>query len=240
MRKVPCDVSFYEITCVFGNKFVGVEVMVEQNSFKPEFSRFKSFKRENGMVDGAETGVGDQPYGQFSGCGIVYGEEFVGYGYHHAAGAFDENNVVAFFELVASVVDDRKVNLAIVYAGGQLGRCGEAEYHRGSEAEPVFRQHSGAGEGAVGVDVLGMASVSGLDEFLSYDVFAFFCEQACEPCRAVCFTGIGVDACYEETFAHDVKWKDILKRGWRLVSEMSDAQFFSPGSLRRAMMKMGR
>ena len=240
LREVECHVSFDEIASVFGYKFVCVEVMVEKNSFKFEIPSFQGLKREDSMVDGPEAGVGDQPYREFAGYGVVYGEEVVGDRNHHASGAFDKNNVVAFFEFVACIVNDRKVDFAIVYAGGQLSRCGEAEDDRSGKTKPVFRKLSGAGKGAVGIDILGMASVSGLDEFLSYDVFAFFCEQACEPCRAVFFTGIGVDACDEETFAHDVKWKDILKRGWRLVSEMSDAQFFSPGSLRRAMMKMGR
>lgn len=187
---------------IVGDNGVVVEVVVEYHRAQLYSARFHGLKRQNGMIDGAKTGVCHQHERQVARRNIVDGESAVIDWHHQAAGALDEHRIVSLEQPGGGAVDEGEVYVAAVEARGQLCRSRVCEYDGGRSTVEVFGQQVYAAEAAMGLDVLGSVIAACLYEFLRHHTAAAVHEPAGEEGRGIRFAGIGVDAAYKNGLFH--------------------------------------
>lgn len=191
----------------------GIEVV--EHGVEPDTAAGHGFQAEEGVVHAAQLARGDEDERIASFGDVVDGEVLVLQGDHQAAGTFDQHRVVAAGQFLRSLPDAFEVYFAAVDACGQVGRGGVGEDFGHGEAFAVFGQVAGAHEAAVQVDILAVAHVACLDEFLGDDASAFFDELRRIPGGTVGLSGIGVDAADEVDVVHNVGvfWEEITYIG---------------------------
>ena len=192
--KVAVNIAADEAAGVGGDDFVAVEVGVIEHAVDCDAAALEGLEGQDGMVDRAKHTIGDDSDRQIARGNIVDGEEIVGDRHHQSAGAFDKDDIIARRECGGAAVNGREVNLAAVYARGELCRSRIAENDGRRGHVEVFGKRRDAEKAAVGVDVLGVADIAGLNEFLGCDSQAAVEILTGEPGSAVGLAGVGVDA----------------------------------------------
>ncbi len=92
-----------------------------------------------------------------------------------------------------------EVDFASVDPCGQLSRSRVGEYDWSCCPVQIFRQSAGAAKASVSLYIFGAAGAACLYEFLGGYAQALSRHKACEPCCGVGLSGVGVNACYEES-----------------------------------------
>ena len=200
----------------------GVEVV--EHGMEGNVSLLDGLKAQEGVADAAQLARSDEDEGTAARGDVVDGQQFFCQGNHQSAGTLHQDDFIPPGELVRGAANLLQVDGALVDAGGQVGRTGVGVDFGCGQAFLVFGQGFDAHQAAVQVDVLGVAHIAGLYEFLGDEVQAGPFQLLGEPACTVAFSGVSVDAAdvidvavHVISFLRGYIWDDRLKTLVRLL-----------------------
>ena len=204
-RKVPFHIVLQVATGIVPDGRVlhfGVEVV--EHGVQGDVSLSDGFEAQEGVADAAQLARSDEDEGTSARGDVVDGKQLFRQGNHQSAGALHQDDFIATGQFVGGAANFLQVNGSSVYASGQMWRTGIGIDFRGRQSFLVFGQGFDAHQAPVQVDVLGVANVTGLYQFLGDDSQARPLQLLGKPAGAVALSGIRVDAADVVNFVHSI------------------------------------